>query len=146
MTCIVDNSCMDYQRLLRIALRTNAVSSAGFGLAGLIFADRVVEFLGAGNALLVRLVAAGLVAFAAFVAFASMQAIDRVKDESLWISIGDLGWVAASVVIISLGLLTTPGAIAAGLVAALVLDFALAQLYTRAKLGSVPNAELSMST
>ncbi len=126
---------MDYQRLLRIALRVNAVSSGAFGLAGLVFAGEAVEFLGAGNALLVRLIAAGLVVFAAFVAFTSMQEIGKARREALLISIGDLGWVAASAVTIALGLFTTAGAIAAALVAALVLDFALAQLYTRSKLG-----------
>ncbi len=134
MTSAGDTPPMDYQRLLRIALRINAVSSGGFGLAGLIFADEAVEFLGAGNALLVRLIAAGLVAFALFVAFTSVQEIGKARREALLISIGDLGWVAASVVAIALGLFSTAGAIAAALVAALVLDFALAQLYTRSKL------------
>ncbi len=127
------NESNNSERNLRFALRANAASSALFGIGGLIFAGRVVDFLGTGNTVIVRLIAAGLVAFAAFVVYVSFQPTSELRAESLLVSLGDLGWVAASIVLIALGLFTTAGAVATGVIAAMVLDFALIQLWTRAK-------------
>ncbi len=136
MTLIFHTESMNHETKLRIALRANATSSSLFGFGGLIFADRVVDFLGAGTPILVRLIAAGLVGFAAFVVYVSIQPLPEMRSESLLISIGDLGWVAASAVLIAIGLFTTAGAVAAAVIAALILDFALIQLWARAKSAS----------
>lgn len=119
---------------LRWALRVNAVSSASFGLLGLAIPGRVVDLLDAGNVTIVRLVAAGLLGFAAFVAWISTRDVEVLHRESLMISIGDLGWVAASVVLVAIGVFSTGGIVATLLVAALVGDFAAAQLWTRSRL------------
>lgn len=122
---------------LRLALRTNAVSSASFGIFGLAFAGWVVEVLGNGTEVVVRVIAAGLVLFAAYVWFVSTRAGDDLSRQTLLVSIGDLGWVAASIGVIAAGLFTTVGAIIAGLVAVLVFDFAAAQLYARSQLAAL---------
>ncbi len=118
---------------LRLALRANAMSSASFGLVGLVFAGWVVDVLGAGNETIVRVLAAGLVAFAANVWWVSNQEGTTLRQQTLLISLGDIGWVVGSVAVIALGVFTTAGAIVAALVAVLVFDFAAAQLYTRSR-------------
>lgn len=127
----------DHERRLCMALRANAASSGTCGLIGLIFADQVVEFLGDGTATLVRLVAGGLVGFALFVAMVSTMDTRRMHRETLVISAGDIVWVAASIVVVALGLLTTGGTIAALIVGVMVGDFAVLQLWTRAKISAV---------
>ena len=101
---------------LRWALRVNAVSSASFGLLGLAIPGRVVDLLDAGNVTIVRLVAAGLLGFAAFVAWISTRDVEALHRESLMISTGDLGWIAASVVLVAIGVSSTGGIVATLLV------------------------------
>ena len=125
---------MTKEQQLRLALRVNAVSSASFGLLGLVIPGRVVDLLDAGNVMIVRIVAGGLVAFALFVAWISTRDVEVLHRESLMISMGDLGWVVASVALVAVGVFSTGGVVATLVVAALVADFAAAQLWTRSRL------------
>jgi hypothetical protein len=127
---------MNNEKKLRIALRMNALSSGTFGILGLIFAGEVVELLGTGNELLVRLIAAGLAGFAAFVLFVSTRPLDELKGESLLISAGDLGWVLASAVLVIFGVFSTAGTVVTVAVAVMVLDFAIIQLRTRSNIAN----------
>jgi len=124
---------MSAEQKLRIALRANAISSGSFGIAGLAFAAQVVDLLGTGNELIVRLVAAGLLGFAAIVVHTSRSPLHRLRSEALLISLGDFGWVTASAVLIAAGLFSPAGAVVSALIAMLVFDFGIAQIYTRAK-------------
>ena len=124
---------MNHEKNLRLALRANATSSGLFGLGGLIFADQVVDLLGTGTATVVRLIALGLLGFATFVLYVSFQPTSELRGESLLISVGDLVWVASSIVLIAMGLFSTAGTIAAAVIATLVLDFAVLQLWNRSK-------------
>ncbi|MFW2382385.1 MAG: hypothetical protein ACN4GZ_11545 [Acidimicrobiales bacterium] len=124
---------MTAEHKLRFALRANAISSTSFGIAGLIFARQVVDLLGTGNQLLVRLTSIGLLGFAGFVLQAARSPLDRLRSEALLISLGDFCWVAVSFALIITGFFTAVGVVVVGLVAALVLDFGVAQVYTRAK-------------
>ncbi len=124
---------MDAVDQLRIALRANATFSIATGLFGVVAAGRVVDILGTGNELLVRLIAIGLLGFAGFVLYVSTRSVDELRAEALLISAGDFVWVLASVVLIALGLFSTGGAVTAGLIALVVLGFASSQLWARSK-------------
>ena len=121
---------------LRRALRANAAFSILTGTLGLVAASQVVELLGTGSQAIVRLVAGGLLGFAAFVLWVSFRPEPQLRTEALLISIGDFGWVAISVVLIALGLFSTGGAVSAALVALIVLGFGTAQLRARNAIAS----------
>lgn len=120
---------------LRLVLRANAVSSALFGLVGLVGAGFWSERFGLEPVALTAAVAVGLVVFAIDVWWIARQPVARLRPLSLAVSAADLAWVAASVAVIAMGVLTTTGAVAAILVAVLVSDFALTQLWFRHRLG-----------
>ncbi len=121
-------------RRLRLVLRANAGFSALSGTAALVAGGPIADFLGLDQTWLVRLVGAGLVLFAVGVLAASAKEPPRLATEALIVSLNDFGWVVGTVVVIALGLLSTGGAVAMGLIGVIVLDFGLAQLHTRRRL------------
>ncbi len=118
---------------LRNVLRLNAAFSLLTGLDGLLFAGWLADFLGldADMTVWVRLVAGGLVGFAALVWFEAGGPARRMLPMAGLIAVGDLLWVAATIVIIALGVFSTDGAVLAGLVALIVAEFGMMQLRHR---------------
>jgi hypothetical protein len=121
-------------RTLRGVLLTNATTSAVSGVAGLIGASYWSERLGIDNVAITAVISGGLVLFAAAVVFAARVPDESLKGEALLVSLADIGWVAASAVVIALGFLTTFGTVAAVVIALMVADFAAMQLWLRRRL------------
>ncbi len=117
---------------LRLVLRANATSSGFGGLAGLLGAGFFSDWMGVDDVALTAIVSAGLIGFAAIVAFASTTP-DRAIRLTPWISAGDLSWVAATVAILTADVLTTGGNVLAVLIGVMVLDFACLQLWFRSR-------------
>ncbi len=116
---------------LRLVLRANAATSALFGLVGAIGAGYWSDRLGIDHVAITLIVSIGLVLFAADVLRISRLPTQRLRSASLQVSIADMAWVAATIVVVALGLLNTFGVVAALIVAVGVADFALAQLWFR---------------
>ncbi len=119
---------------LRLVLRANAVTSAASGAVGLVAAGYWSERLGIDNVAVTAAIAVGLLVFAADVWFGSRASGDGLRRHALLVSLADLAWVAASGVVVALGILTTFGTVATVLVVAVVADFAAAQLWLRHRL------------
>ena len=119
------------ERSLRLVLRANATTSALFGLVGAIGAGYWSDRLGVDHVAITLIVSIGLVLFAADVLRISRLPTQRLRSASLQVSIADMAWVAATIVVVALGLLNTFGVVAALIVAVGVADFALAQLWFR---------------
>ena len=118
----------DPQRWLRNSLLGNAafstLSGASFALAG----GAIAEFLGIAEAALVRAIGVGLLGFAGYVAYtATRESIDL--RAALGIVAGDLAWVAATIPVVLLGLLSQQGAMVAAVIADVVFVFAGLQYY-----------------
>lgn len=117
---------------LRLVLAANAATSIAGGLAGLVAAGWFSTKLGVDNTLVVRLVSAALLLFGVDVALAAAKAKEnRLAQAALAISTLDLVWVAASIVIVVAGWLSTFGNVVAVALAVGVADFAIAQLWFR---------------
>ncbi|MCP5028619.1 MAG: hypothetical protein GY929_20270 [Actinomycetia bacterium] len=116
---------------LRLVLAANAVTSTVFGLIGAIAASPLADLLGVGPVWLVRLVSVGLILFGIDVALTARASTDRLTSGALLTSIADWSWVAATVIIIALGALSTTGAVIMGTIALGVADFAVLQLLFR---------------
>lgn len=108
------------ERHLRTVLRVNATTSGAGGATALVAGGAVADLLGVEQIGWVRLVGAGLVAFALVVAWVSSGPIDRLRRETSAISAGDIAWVTASATTIALGWYSTLGAIAIASVALVV--------------------------
>ena len=117
---------------LRLVLRANATTSGLGGLAGLLGAGFFSDFMGVDHLGLTAMVSAGLIVFAAVVGFAA-TARDRAIRLAPGISAGDLSWVAATVAVVTSGVLSTGGNVLAVLVGLMVLDFACLQLWYRSR-------------
>ena len=122
---------------LRIVLRLNAGFSLATGALALVAGGAVADLLGIEQVWLVRLVGAGLLGFAALVAAASRLRPVELRQQAALISIADLGWVAATIGVVAAGWLSTAGVVVMGLVAVLVLDLGVAQLFTRHRMRPV---------
>lgn len=116
---------------LRAVLGVNAATSFLAGVAGLAGARRLVDELGLGSEGWTRLVSLGLVIFAIEVAIVAARATRRLRDATLAISIADLSWVAATVVVLATVDLTTTGRVVAIVMGVGVAEFALLQLWFR---------------
>lgn len=115
-----------YKRLLKTALFVNAGFSAVTGTLLLLLPDRIGGWLGTVPAGLLLALGAGLLVFAAVVAW---QARSPAPLISLAISLMDLSWVIASIgLVFFTRVLTPPGTSAVLAVAALVGTLALLQL------------------
>lgn len=119
--------------LLADALSVNAVSSGLTGVAlalGGLFLD---DAIGAPAIALVA-VGVGLIAFAEGI-IAALARPDVVRRAARWIIAADLGWVAASVVVIGGSSLTLLGDVLLGAVTLAVAGFAAAQTLGLARAG-----------
>ncbi len=110
----------------------NAGFSTITGLAALAFGGPIDGFLGTGLPWLVRLTGIGLLGFAAALVFiARMTDGAKLRAEALAISVADLGWVAGTAVLISLGVFTSGGAWLMAAIAVDVMILAVLQLRAR---------------
>ncbi len=122
-----------WTKRLRTILRLNAATSAVGGLIAAIGAGWVSDTLGIDHVAITRLVGIGLIVFAADVWYVSTRSQPKLVAETLLISVADAIWVAATIVILALGILTTAGTVTAIVLGIGVGDFALTQLWLRAK-------------
>jgi hypothetical protein len=122
---------------LRTALSLNAAFSLSTGTAALVLGEPIDEFLDFGLPWLVRLIGGGLIAFAAFLlVLTRLDDVDSMATEALAVSVADLGWVLATMVLIALGVFSPWGSALMSAVAVVVLLLAVAQLRARAALRS----------
>lgn len=119
------------ERLLRTALRVNAVSSAATGLFGLVFADTTRDLIGVDQLWLIRLIGGGLFLFALSVVAVSRSERQALHAGSGVISLNDFGWVLATGVVIAFGWLSNQGALIMALIAVMVFGFGAVQLVAR---------------
>ncbi len=119
---------------LRAVLAVNATTSLACGVAGLVAAPYWSDTLGVDSTAWIRIVSAGLVIFAIDVAIVAARAKASLPAAGLAVSMGDLAWVAATVVALFVVDFTTTGWILALVIGVGVLDFALAQLWFRSRL------------
>jgi hypothetical protein len=113
---------------LRFVLTANATTSGLAGLTALVAGERVDKWLGTAHTGWVRLIGAGLVAFAL-----AVIALSRSNEQDLrrWVpavSVADGSWVAASVATIIAGWYSSSGAAIIGIIAAIVGTFAITQM------------------
>lgn len=120
---------------LRTVLAANATLSAAAGVAGLVAADRLTESMGLGDPTVMQVVSAALLFFAAAVAWVATRS-DKLAAHALAISVCDIAWVVATVVVVAVTDLTTFGLVVAAISAIGVADFAIAQLWLRRKLAA----------
>ncbi len=127
----------DIERL-QLVLKANATTSGLGGLIGLVAAGFLSDWMGVDHVVLTAAVSAGLIVFAALVVHAS-STTERAVQLTPLISMGDVAWVAATVVVVASGTLSTGGNVLAALIGLMVLDFACLQLWfrTRATQGQV---------
>ncbi len=117
---------------LRNAFRLNGEFSGMTGLIATVAAGPVADLLGIDQVWLIRGLGISLLGFSALLFFLAGQRNSEVRVMAAPISLADLGWVAGTVAIVALGWLSTVGAIVMGVVALVVLGFAIAQLRARA--------------
>ena len=109
--------------LLRATLVANGLSTALCGLALLAAPGTLATLLGVPRPALITAVGAGLVLYAAGLFWTARRR--PIPAPAAWTAIAlDLGWVAGSVVLLELGMLTPLGASLVALVAAVVFVFA----------------------
>jgi hypothetical protein len=113
---------------LRFVLAVNAITSGLAGLTALVAGERVGDWLDTAHSGWVRVVGAGLVAFAL-----AVIALSRSNEQVLrrWVpavSWADGGWVAVSVVTVIAGWYSSSGAAVIAVIAGIVGTFALTQM------------------
>lgn len=123
------------ERQLRAILFTNATTSGLGGTLALVAGEPVADLLGTEAVTWVRLVGAGLMAFAAFVAWVGRSPRTRLLKETPMISLGDLAWVAGTAASIGLSWFSTRGAVVMAAVAAMVGVFGVSQLVLTRRMG-----------
>ena len=119
---------------LRSVLKLNAAFSALSGLVAVAAGPWVSERSGIDHVTLTRLAGLGLIIFAVDVAWLSRSDERRLVRDSLYVSVADLTWVAATIALLAAVELTTGGIVAAVLLALAVADFGGAQLWFRSRL------------
>ena len=122
-------------RHLRTVLAVNAATSLAAGVVAVSAAPWLVDELGLGSEGWTRLVGAGLVLFSIDVALAAARATRRLRSATLAVSLTDLVWVAATIVVLATVDLTGAGRVVAVAMGVGVLDFALLQLWFRHRTG-----------
>ena len=120
---------------LRNMLRANAVFSTVTGLLAVVAGGPVAGLLGIDQVWVVRALGSGLVGFAGVVIVVSGVRTSLLRPASLVVSIGDLGWVAATLATFALGWLSTSGVAVMSATSVVVLGLGLAQLRARAAAG-----------
>ncbi len=111
---------------LRRSLRANGAFSLVTGLAMVVACKPLSNLIGAGHPLILAGIGVSLLAFAAGL-FRNSQRVSVDEREAMTAIILDFGWVVGSVVVISFGVLTSPGNWTVATVADLVLVFAILQ-------------------
>jgi hypothetical protein len=114
-------------RRLRLVLRSNALTSGFGGLVAVAAPARLDEVLGTGHPGWVRIVGAGLVAFAGIVALVSRASTPLVVRLAPMISVADASWVVGTILTIAAGWYSNAGAVLMASVAAMVGGFSIAQ-------------------
>ena len=122
----MESSTEERQHLLKIALLGNACFSAISGLL-LVFAQRsIVRFLGLSEATSLAALGIGLIAFAVVLVFYARKRPIRLLDA--WIAVVmDLAWVIGSYPLIFMVPFSSGGKWVVGIVAEIVMFFALLQ-------------------
>ena len=113
---------------LRVVLTANATTSGLAGLTALVAGERVDNWLDTGHSGWVRIIGAGLVAFALAVIALSHSNEQNLRRWVPAVSMADGGWVAASVATIIAGWYSSSGAVTIGILAAIVGTFAITQM------------------
>lgn len=113
---------------LRLVLAVNATTSGLAGLTALVAGERVDNWLDTGHSGWVRIIGAGLVAFALAVIALSHSNEQNLRRWVPAVSMADGGWVAASVATIIAGWYSSSGAVIIGAIAAIVGTFAITQM------------------
>ena len=120
-------------RRLRMVLMTNAATSFAGGAVGLAAAPWLSEELGFDHVALTRIISIGLMVFALDVAMLARAGAERTASWSAAVSVGDFTWVAATIVLIASGTLTTAGVVVAIMLGLGVLDFGVLQLWFKGR-------------
>jgi hypothetical protein len=113
---------------LRFVLTANATTSGLAGLTAVLAGERVDDWLDTANSGWVRVVGAGLVAFALAVIALSRSTVHRLRRWVPAVSLADGGWVAASIATIIAGWYSGTGAAIIGIIAVIVGTFAITQM------------------
>jgi hypothetical protein len=121
-------------RNLRRVLAVNATSSGVAGLAGLVAASWWAETLGIDRVGWVQVVSVAFIVFAVDVGLVAARATRSLRTAALAVSICDISYVIATVVVLATVDLTTAGAVIAVAMGLLVVDFAALQLRYRSRL------------
>jgi hypothetical protein len=121
---------VSFPRLRRV-LRANAAFSATGGLAALVAFAPLDDLLGVDNRALVAVTGAGLVAFAVVVLAIARTEPGRLLRGAVVVSIADLAWVAATIVLVVTAELAVRGVAVLVVVAGVVAGFAFQQLRLR---------------
>jgi hypothetical protein len=119
---------------LRNVLRLNAALSTITGLTAVVAGGPIGRLLGVEQIWAVRLIGAGLLAFATLVAAAAATRTRLLVRWGLLVSIADLTWVAATIAVVALGWFSGTGTLVMSVLALVVLDLAVAQLRGRSRL------------
>ena len=122
-------------RRLRTVLRLNAAFSTVTGVVALVAGGPVADLLGVDQVWLIRLLGAGLLAFAAAVVQIARSEPAALRQGAAAVSVGDLGWVLGTVVVVAVGWLSTAGVVVMAVIAVLVLDFGIGQYLARRQMG-----------
>lgn len=122
--------------LLRRTLQANEIFSAVSGLMFLFFSKQVAEFLGTPNSRVILFLGIGLLLWAGFTAWVSMQSQLNPTMVKLIIE-GDLLWVVGSILLLIFagGLFSTSGKWAIAIVGDIVALFAILQWVGLRRLG-----------
>lgn len=115
------------ERRLRLVLRSNALTSGLGGLVAVAAPRWLDELLGTGHPGWVRLVGAGLVAFAGVVVWVSRASSPVLVRLAPLISVADAFWVVGTILTIAAGWYSSAGAVLMASVAAMVTGFSIAQ-------------------
>lgn len=122
--------------LLRRVLQANAVFSTISGIALVAFAGPLAMFMGFGRSWILMVVGAVLLFFAVTLILNSRRGTIN-ENEVVQAIVSDGVWVAASVVIAFMGIVSTAGVWMIAFVACLVLSFAILQTAGLRRLRSV---------
>ena len=122
----MENFSKERQQLLRMALMGNALFSTISGLALILAGQRVVRLLGLPKAVNLLTMGIGLLAFAVTLVIFARK--NPIKVSDTWIAILlDLAWVIGSYPLLFVVPFSTTGKWIVGIVAEVVLLFALMQ-------------------
>lgn len=117
----------DCERKLRRVLRLNALNSAVSGTVMAVAAAAIERLLDTGHSGSIRIVGLALLPFAAFCWWVAAGSVDRLRRETPFIVVGDIGWSIASVVTVALGWYSDRGVVAVLAMAVVVDVFAVIQ-------------------